>query len=102
MSQQNQSYPASLIGPPDELSAAPDLLELCLDLCTPATLAALWHDHTNYLAAHQEETSGERWGAMDLIQQDADLIHAHLTHEHFKGDPTAAQQYLNGIDHIPF
>lgn len=80
----------------------PDLLELCLDICTPATLAALWHDHTNYIAAHQEETSGERWGAMDLIQQDADLIHLHLTEEHFKGDAAAAQKYIDGINHIPF
>jgi hypothetical protein len=97
----DKTYPASLIGLPQH-EAMPDLLELCLDICTPATLAALWHDHTNYIAAHQNSEGNEQWGAMDLIQQDADLIHAHLTEEHFKGDAAAAQHFIEGINHIPF
>ncbi len=80
----------------------PDLLELSLDLCTPATLGHVWHDHVNYIASYQEKNSNEEWGAMALIQQDADLIHAHLTHEHFKGNVEAANKYLQALDHIPF
>lgn len=96
-----QTYPPALIGLPDT-NTVPDLLELCLDLLTPATLGALWHDHTNYIAAHQNSDGNETWGAMDLIQQDADLIHAHLTDTHFKGDVHQANHYLQGINHIPF
>lgn len=82
----------------------PDLLELSLDICVPATLAALWLDHTNYISLHQSETDTDRWGDLDMIQQDADLIHAHLTAEHFPGDPTACSAYLAQQEktHIPF
>ena len=83
-------------------NTVPDLLEICLDLLTPATLGALWHDHTNYIAQHQDADGNERWRDLDLLQQDADLIHAHLTEVHFKGEAKAAQQYLDGITHIPF
>jgi hypothetical protein len=79
-----------------------EILELSLDLCTPCTLGHIWHDHTNYIAAHQEENEGEQWGVMDLLQQDADLIHSHLTAEHFKGDVHATNKFLNALDHIPF
>lgn len=79
-----------------------DLLELCLDLCTPATLGALWHDHMNYIAKHQDADGSEKWGDLDLLQQDAEMIHRHLTEEHFKGDPAATQAYLDAIDHIPW
>ncbi len=96
-----QTYPAILIGLPDT-NTVPDLLELCLDLLTPATLGALWHDHINYIAQHQDPDGNDQWGDMHLLQQDADLIHAHLTDIHFKGDAQAATHYLNALNHIPF
>ena len=81
-----------------------DILELCLDICSPTTLAALICDHKNYIAQHQASTAEELWGHMDIIQQDQDLLHAHLTDVHFAGDTHRAQAFLEKYEptHIPF
>lgn len=97
------TYPLALIAiQKQDPQGLTDILELCLDICTPSTLGHLWHDHTNYIAAHQSAENADQWGDMTLIQQDTDLIYQHLTEAHFKGDPAAAQQFLNNLNHIPF
>jgi hypothetical protein len=79
-----------------------DPLELCLDICTPATLGHLWHDHINYIESHKDTGENGPWGALDIIQQDADMIHDYLTDTHFQSDPDQTQQFLKNLNHIPF
>lgn len=88
----------------DQDNFTPDILELCLDICTPATLAALALDHADYIAKHQNETDAEKWGALDMLNQDHQLIIQHLTDTHFGGIGSDAFDYISQCEktHIPF
>lgn len=79
-----------------------DTIELCLDFLSPSTLAALWHDHTNYIAKHQAETESEQFGDLEMLQQDADQILQVLADYHHHGFTEDAQRYVDKYDHIPF
>lgn len=94
--------PPAAAGSDTPITNGDGVLIMCLDICTPATLAAMHIDHLRYITTHSH--SGDTYGCFEIIQQDADDILAHLTHSHFGGDQTNAMNYIQKIEphHMPF